>query len=334
MDRLCLLLFFTACFLSTHAGVQGIGVNYGLLGDNLPPPGQVIALLKSRNVQKIRIFDPNTNVLKALEGSGVEVVVGVRNEDLQQLAADPSFAKSWVSTNVVPHSSSVKFTYISAGNEVIPGPSATYVLGAMQNLDAALQAANIAIPVSTVVSLQVLGSSYPPSSGAFSDNTTMRPIAAFLAAKKSPLLVNVYPYFAYIGDPTNVPLDYALLQGTANGVDDGTNHYTTLFDAMVDATYAALEKVDGSAVEVVVSETGWPSAENGDVATINNAQTYVNNVIAHVSSGQGTPKRRGKAVETFLFALFNEDLKPAGTEQNFGLYHPDMTEVYHVNFPA
>ncbi|PHT87286.1 putative glucan endo-1,3-beta-glucosidase GVI [Capsicum annuum] len=313
-------------------GVEGIGVNYGLLGNNLPPPAQVINLLKSRNIQNIRIFDPNQDVLKALEGSGILLILGTRNEDLQALASDPSFAKNWILTNVIPHASTVKITYISAGNEVIPGPLATFVLGAMQNLDSALKANNLNIPVTTAISLGVLGTSYPPSNGAFSGDAVqfLQPIAQFLATKQYPLLANVYTYFAYSGTPAQIQLDYALLKSTAPIVSDGQFQYNNLFDATVDSLYAALEKVGQSAVEIVVTETGWPSA--GDVyATIDNAQTYVNNLVSHVASGQGTPKRPGKVLQTYIFALFNENQKPAGTEENFGLFYPNMTEVYHVN---
>ncbi|XP_057995885.1 putative glucan endo-1,3-beta-glucosidase GVI [Hevea brasiliensis] len=101
---------------------------------------------------------------------------------------------------------------------------------------------------------------------------------------------------------------------------------------MVDALYAALEKVGGPGLRIVVSETGWPSAGNGDVAVVPNTQVYVNNVLAHVKSAVGTPRRPGIPIETHIFALFNENLKPAGVEQNFGLYYPNMTEVYAVTF--
>ncbi|KAM3247878.1 putative glucan endo-1,3-beta-glucosidase GVI [Capsicum annuum] len=310
MHRLCILLFVFAC-VSLSSGVEGIGVNYGLLGNKLPPPAQVINLLKSRNIQNIRIFDPNQDVLKALEGSGISLILGTRNEDLQAFASDPSFAKNWILTNVIPHASTVKITYISAGNEVIPGPLATFVLGAMQNLDSALKANNLNIPVTTAISLGVLGTSYP-------------------LRMQYPLLANVYTYFAYSGTPAQIQLDYALLKSTAPIVSDGQFQYNNLFDATVDSLYAALEKVGQSAVEIVVTETGWPSA--GDVyATIDNAQTYVNNLVSHVASGQGTPKRPGKVLQTYIFALFNENQKPAGTEENFGLFYPNMTEVYHVN---
>ncbi|KAM3381988.1 putative glucan endo-1,3-beta-glucosidase GVI [Capsicum galapagoense] len=331
MHRLCILLFVFAC-VSLSSGVEGIGVNYGLLGNNLPPPAQVINLLKSRNIQNIRIFDPNQDVLKALEGSGISLILGTRNEDLQALASDTSFAKNWILTNVIPHASTVKITYISAGNEVIPGPLATFVLGAMQNLDSALKANNLNIPVTTSISLGVLGTSYPPSNGAFSGDAVqfLQPIAQVLATKQYPLLANVYTYFAYSENPAQTQLDYALLKSTAPIVSDGQFQYNNLFDATVDSLYAALEKVGQSAVEIVVTETGWPSA--GDVyATIDNAQTYVNNLVSHVASGQGTPKRPGKVLQTYIFALFNENQKPAGTEENFGLFYPNMTEVYHVN---
>ncbi|WMV20531.1 hypothetical protein MTR67_013916 [Solanum verrucosum] len=318
--------------LALRYGVEGIGVNYGFLGNNLPPPAQVISFLKSKNIQKIRIFDPNPDVLKALENSAISVILGTRNEDLQALASDPTFATNWVQNNVIPYASLLDFTHISVGNEVIPGPLASFVLGAMQNLDSAIRASGYYIPVTTTISLQVLATSYPPSNGAFSEEAVqfLQPIAQFLAAKYYPLLANVYPYFAYSGNSAQIQLDYALFLNTAPIVTDGALQYKNLFDAMVDSLYAALEKVGETTVEVVVAETGWPSV--GDVyATIGNAQTYVNNLISHVSSGQGTPRRPGKALETYIFALFNENQKSAGVEENFGLFYPDMNEVYHVN---
>ncbi|XP_038685813.1 putative glucan endo-1,3-beta-glucosidase GVI [Tripterygium wilfordii] len=317
---------------SQQHSAQGIGVNYGLNGDNLPTPDKVVALLQSRNIEKVRLFDPNPGALKALGGSNIEVVLGVRNEDLQQLAQDSSFATQWVSTNVLPYVPAVKLRYVTAGNEVIPGPMAQYVLAAMQNLNNALKAANVAVPVSTVTHFKIIGKSFPPSSGAFADDSAsiLAPIVQFLASTHSPFFVNVYPYFAIDGDPSNIPLSYALGNSTTVVVTDGSSQYKTLFEAMIDTVYAALANVGGQNLNVVVSETGWPSGGGGSLATVDNAKTYVNDVVA--SSSSGTPKR-ANAVETYLFAIFNEDLKAAGTEQNFGLYHPDMTEVYHVNFP-
>lgn len=325
---------FFLFFFWVDEGVRGIGINYGLLGNNLPPPVQVVELLQSRSINRIHIFDPNDAVLRALKGSNIEVILGVRNEDLEQLATDPPTAANWVNTHVIPYSPAVKIRYISAGNEVIPGEFASYVLAAMQNLDAALVAGSFDIPVTTTVSLQVLGNSYPPSSGEFlkSSMDIMVPIIQFLDDNRSPLLATVYPYFAYKSDPGNIALNYALMSANDVRVVDGNLQYNNLFDAMVDAMYAAVENAGGSNVKIVVSESGWPSGGNNEgIATIANARTYMNNLVSHVDSGVGTPRRPGQVLETYLFALFNENLKPAGTEQNFGLYHPDLTEVYHVN---
>ncbi|OVA15430.1 Glycoside hydrolase [Macleaya cordata] len=319
-----------------HAEGGVVGVNYGRLGNNLPSPTAVVNLLKSRNIDRVRLFSPDADALNALRGSGIKVVLGVPNDDLQKLG-DSSFAKTWINNNIVPYRNNVQFRYLAVGNEVIPGGLAGNVPPAMQNLNAALKAAGIGdIPVTTAIHSAVLGTSYPPSAGQFSNaaDSVMRSIVGFLVANKSPLLVNIYPYFAYTGNPRDIQLDYALFTANRVVITDGNNQYRNLFDAMVDSTYAALEKVGGGNVEIVISESGWPSAQNGNIATIPNARTYINNLVSHVSGTSGTPRRPGKSIETYIFALFNENQKGGlATEQHFGLYYPDMTPVYPVNFP-
>ena len=122
----------TLSSLETEAGIF-VGVNYGMQGNNLPPPIQVVALLKSRSITRLRLFFPNHDALQPLQNSGIEVILGTLNQDLQMLGSDISFAKNWVNTNVIPYSKSIRFPCISAGNEVIPGDLAAYVFPAMKN---------------------------------------------------------------------------------------------------------------------------------------------------------------------------------------------------------
>ncbi|CAN6466972.1 unnamed protein product [Victoria cruziana] len=256
----------------------------------------------SNGITSLRLYDPNPGVLK---NSGISVALGVRNEDVQAIASSPAAADSWISVN-----------YITVGNEVIPGPLTQFVLPAMKNLHISLLAAGLGtVGVTTVVSMSVLGNSYPPSQGTFSPNaaSAMASIVSFLKGTGQPLLANVYPYFAYAADPVDISLSYALFTSPMPVVRDGQFLYQNLFDAMVDALHAAMEKVAGAGVPVV--------------------RTYNNNFIAHVLSGRGTPRNPGKPLEAFVFAMFNEDLKPGAiTERNFGLFYPNKKPVYPVNF--
>lgn len=86
-------------------------------------------------------------------------------------------------------------------------------------------------------------------------------------------------------------------------------------------------------VEIMVAETGWPYKGDPEEAgaTIENARAYNKNLIAHLKSGSGTPLMPGKVIDTYLFALYDENLKPGkGSERAFGLFKPDLTMTYDI----
>ncbi|RZC67020.1 hypothetical protein C5167_010713 [Papaver somniferum] len=327
-----IVLFSWVSFFAVSAAIQ-IGINYGDKGDNLPSPDAVPTILQQHNIQRVRIFNPNLSFLRAINNSLIEVVLGTLNEDVLTLASDASYATSWINTNIIPFTN-VNFKYISIGNEIMfPGNYANSLVAAIQNLDAALKAANRPIPVTTAIDMHPIAVSYPPSVGRFTDDSApiFRSLASFLNTNGYPLLVNAYPYFAYLGSG-GVSLDYVLFNTTDVVVQDGEYGYKNILYAMVDAIYAALEKLDAPDVRIVVAETGWPWSGN-DVATIDYASMYNNNLISQLTSTTGTPRRPSVELETYIFSLFNEDLKPEGTERSWGILTHDGDEMYHVNFP-
>ncbi|KAJ9549956.1 hypothetical protein OSB04_022499 [Centaurea solstitialis] len=329
-----LLLLLVLLCVCIHTTESQIGVCYGLLGNNLPSPTEVVSLCNSRNIRRMRIYDPNQSVLQALSGSNIELMFGVPNSDLQYVASSRDNARDWVRRNVA-NFPGVKFRYIAVGNEVKPddGTLAPLVHPALTNVQEAIAFYGLKdqIKVSTSVDTTMIGVDFPPSQGAFRDNVRsyIDPIIGFLVAINAPLLVNVYPYFSYAGNPSAISLAYATFTSPGVVVQDGANGYQNLFDAMLDVMYSALEKAGGASLEIVISETGWPS-DGGFGATLDNARTYYTNMVSHAP--RGTPKRPGRAIETYLFSMFDENNKEPQIEKNFGVFYPNQQAKYNLNF--
>ncbi|CAA7406999.1 unnamed protein product [Spirodela intermedia] len=323
-----------------------VGVNYGRVANNLPPPAKVVALLRSYGVTEVKLYDADPAVLSALSKSGIGVVVALPNELLPAAASRPSFAFSWVKTNVAAWLPATQIRAIAVGNEVFASPAAKSLtpalVPAMRNLHAALVRLRIdsTVKVSSPIALTALQTSYPSSAGAFRPDlaeSVMRPMLDLLSETGSFLMVNAYPFFAYAGNSDVISLDYALFRPNAGVVDAHSGlRYYNLLDAQLDAVFAAAKALGHSGVRVVVSETGWPSkgdaGENG--ASAENAAAYNGNLARRVLTGNaGTPARPNAELGVYLFALFNENQKPGPTsERNYGLFYPNEGKVYDVQF--
>lgn len=326
-------------------GIASFGINYGQVANNLPPPDKVVDLLGSLKLTKARIYDTNPQILTAFANSNIELIVTVENEMLTQLK-DPQQALQWVTTHIKPYFPATKITGIAVGNEVFSDDDSTELIAnllpAMVSIHGALVQLGIEtyIKVSTPNSLAVLQESYPPSAGSFKSEVSgvMYQLLQFLSSTKAPFWINAYPYFAYKGDPNRIPLDYVLFNPNAGMVDPNTKlRYDNMLYAQVDAAIFAIAKMGFNGVEVKVSETGWPSkGDSNEVGAImENAAIYNRNLLRRQLGGEGTPLRPNMRLEVYLFALFNEDMKPGPTsERNYGLFQPDGTMAYNVGLSA
>ncbi|GER39334.1 Glucan endo-1,3-beta-glucosidase [Striga asiatica] len=343
--------FPTSNVLVVHGSFTGTyGINYGRIADNIPSPESVVTLLKAAHIKNIRIYDADQTVLTAFRNSGIEIIVGLGNEHLVDMATSADRAVEWIKDNVETHlandgGSGTLIAGIAVGNEVLGGGGGDDSLSealvpAVRNVHNALVRLGLAdrIQVSSPHSEAVFAITYPPSAGAFKETVLpfMRPLLQFFAQVGTPFYINAYPFLAYKSDPEHIDLNYALFLKN-DGIHDAKTglHYDNMFDAMVDASYAALEKVGFGRMEVIVSETGWASKGDADEAgaDLKNARTYNRNLRKRLLKKKGTPYRPKRVVRAYVFALFNENLKPGPTsERNFGLFRADGSVSYDVGF--
>ncbi|URE42931.1 homogentisate 1,2-dioxygenase [Musa troglodytarum] len=286
------LVFFSLSHhgpLKVEAFTGTYGINYGRIADNLPPPESVVTLLKLAKIRNVRIYDADHSVLNAFKGSGLELIVAIGNQYLKDISVYEDHAMSCIKENVKPF---LPDTHIT--DEELAGA----LLGAVENVYNALNRLKLAndIEVSTPHSVAVFVNSFPPSSCTFREDVLvyMRPILDFFSRIGSPFYINAYPFLAYKSDPDHIDINYALFRSNA-GIHDAKAglHYDNMFDAQIDAAYAALEAAGYGKMEVRVSETGWASDgdENEAGATVQNARTYNFNLRKRLFKKKGTPRR-------------------------------------------
>ncbi|KAM3361798.1 glucan endo-1,3-beta-glucosidase 14 [Capsicum galapagoense] len=345
-SRTSLLQFLVTFFLLILLGlnnireVESLGINYGQVANNLPPPEKVLQLLHALKITKARIYDTNPQVLTTFANSNIELIVTVENQMLATLC-DQQQALQWVTSHIRPYFPATNITGIAVGNEIFTDEDTslmTYLVPAMVNIHAALVKTGLSqyIQVSSPNSLAVLANSYPPSAGSFRTdlNQIMQQFLQFLETTKSPFWINAYPYFAYKDNPNKISLDYVLFNSNEGMVDPYTKlHYDNMLYAQVDAAIFAIARMGFNGLEVKISETGWPS--KGDTneigATLQNAAIYNRNILRRQLLNEGTPLRPNVRLDIYVFALFNEDMKPGPTsERNYGLFQPDGTMAYNV----
>ncbi|KAK6922186.1 Glycoside hydrolase family 17 [Dillenia turbinata] len=336
--HLFLSTFYALILLYSLADAAPVGVCYGQVGNGLPTIDYAINLIKSNGISRIRIFDVNPDVLQAFSGTNIELMVGVPNEILPLLANGTTYSSlQWLQTNIFDHIAVNQIRYIGVGNEIFLKDTTytPYVLPVIHNLYEALYTLGLSekIKLSSPCAASIVSHSYPPSLAIFDPNLryAIVPLLQFLHDTSSPLMVNVYPFFSYTNDPEHVSLEYALFK-TNDPVYDCGLPYTNLFDATIDAVVSAMEKEGFGGIEIVVTETGWPTS-GGIGASVDNALVYNDNVVRKVKNNVGSPKRPGTGVEVFLFDLFDENEKDGEEfERHFGIFGLDGVKAYDLSF--
>lgn len=321
---------------------SGIGVNWGTISFHRLKPTTVVDLLRENKIQKVKLFEADSDVLKALMGSGIQVMVGIPNEMLPLLSSSPSAADLWVRQNVSAYmgKGGADIRYVAVGNEPFlssySGQFQNLVMPAILNIQQSLVKANLAGYVKLVVPCNADAyESALPSQGAFRPELTqiMTQLVQFLNSNGSPFVVNIYPFLSLYGN-ADFPQEYAFFEGTTHPVTDGTNVYTNAFDGNYDTLVAALSKLGYGQMPIIIGEIGWPS-DGAIGANITAAKVFNQGLISHVLSNKGTPLRSGNPpMDVYLFSLLDEGAKsvlPGNFERHWGIFSFDGQAKYPLN---
>ncbi|XP_057784051.1 glucan endo-1,3-beta-glucosidase 3-like [Salvia miltiorrhiza] len=326
-----LVLFLLVSTLTASAAQEAfVGVNIGTKVSS----SEAAALLKSHEIKHVRLYDADADMLLALANTSITVAVSVPNDQILGISLSNSTAAKWVSQNVVTHYPHTNITTICIG---VDAPA--LLPNALKHMYTALSAANLEkqIKISAPLPYTIIQNSVPPSQAYFNKSLDpmLVPLLKFLQSTNSHFMITIYPYLEHVRSSDLFPLDYALFEPSKQTVDANTSlRYSNAFDAMVDAAYSAMAKLNITNVPIVVAETGWPS-QGGTDATSDNARTYNTNLVKHVMNKSGTPRHPGIAVSAYIYELYNEDSKTDPiSEKNWGLFEANGTSVYTIQFGA
>ncbi|XBI84149.1 hypothetical protein VPH35_092518 [Triticum aestivum] len=287
-----------------------LGVNYGRLGDDLPPPHIALELPRSAGTAAVRFYDANATFLSAAASSGLGFVPAVPNELIVSLAASQRAADAWVASTLLPFRRNRRLRYLFVGNEVLSDPTTksrwSRLVPAITNLRRALRRYGLSrVKVSTTLGMDALVGQnvFPPSAGVFRPDiidVAVRPLLAFLERTDSYLFFDAYTYFTWSANHTIVPLTYALLEPSpASGFqyhDPGTGlSYTNLLDHMLDAVVAAMTPCAARAT--AASSWRWPRPADPTPATSTSSAPTCGTRPRTTATWRGTwrpaPARRG-----------------------------------------
>ncbi|XP_065869951.1 glucan endo-1,3-beta-glucosidase 2 [Euphorbia lathyris] len=342
------LLFFILLLLlpgtiSVPPTSTGIGVTYTLPFSPSTPsltPEHVADAVNSFHFRRLRLLHAEPKLIRSFAYTNVSLFLSIPNSVLLPLASNRTIAVHWLYGHVLPFYPRSKISVISVGEDAVSSELVPYLLPAIRNVYLALRDLGISrISVSTTFSfVNAVTTPFPPSAANFQEplgELVIRPLLQFLEDTNSSFLVKIYPYNMY-RIYSEIPIGFALFQEHPfNFRDDLVTgvRYRNLFDMMADAVITSMALAGHQNVPLIVAETGWPSSggEFSEVdATLAFSEKYTRGLLAHLSSGLGTPLRKEGVAETYIFELIDKEGKEGS--RNWGLLYANMSKKYKIDF--
>ncbi|PIN26877.1 Glucan endo-1,3-beta-D-glucosidase [Handroanthus impetiginosus] len=323
--------------------VEGIGVNWGTQASQNLHPATIVQMLKDNKIDKIKLFDSDPWTVKHFAGTGIEVMLGIPNNQLKDLAQDYDKATDWVKQNLTKHiyDGGVNIRYVAVGNEPLlksyNGSNLASIFPALRNIQKAINEEGLGdkVKATSPQNADVYdSSSNKPSDGQFRSDIRdlMYQIVQFLQINDAPFTVNIYPFLSLYLNP-NFPVEFAFFDGGAKPVNDNGTIYSNMLDANIDTLVWALRKTSYPDVKIIIGEIGWPT--DGDVnANVQMAKKFYDGFFKKMATKQGTPIYP-KEIEYYLFSLTDENQKsvaPGDFERHWGLFKYDGKPKFPMDF--
>lgn len=313
-----------------------IGVNFSnTFQTNKIPDATAVQQIVANGITPVKMFNySQPTFYQAASSAGLEIIAGVPNVDLKTAIDSPGK----IVDALQPYAGNVVALMVS--NEPLidtPDEYGPLLSKALRSLNNALhQSAGIGLPLSVPFNSGIQSKSWPPSDGVFNSAFTpyIDEVCSFLKETNSFFTINIYPYYAHIGNPQDVPLDYCLFtKNTPQFTDPNTGKaYYNIFDAQYDAIMFALKARGYGDLPLVVGECGWPTTAGQD-ASVANASRFNQNLIDHVKSGNGTPGFPNATLQTFVFEMYDENMKGGNNfEPHWGIYKNTTGDNYAPKF--
>ena len=356
------MAFSVVLFLTMNAFINadlsnyvGLDLSVGLQSNPINPTKQATAL-NTVNVNRFRLYfnDANTanqiirykpNAKFSLELTASAVARGITSNDVLNLLAP--FASIANNIDMI----FVSNEPLNAGAGVVRFDQLNKALRTVINtVHAHNQYKHI--QVSIPFSLTAVTDTYPVSNGNFIEprngdaavnsngacrncvksntlsNSYMKQILNTYYQYKMPFSIQVYPFFVCAYGNANL-INYCL------GSQKGSGGDGKMYNGMIEAQYVTTKMAiidlmgfNGNYIEIIISETGWPSYSTSvSVANPNNAFTYYKNSlrIMQIPSSELYQKR------VYFFEAFDENLKgPSGNHENhFGWFDLNGNPKYN-----
>nr|XP_010915073.2 glucan endo-1,3-beta-glucosidase 8 [Elaeis guineensis] len=327
--RMAWVLF--AALVISAASTEAIGVNWGTQASHPLPPKIVVRMLTDNGIKKVKLFDTESSAMSALANTGIEVMVGIPNDQLEHMGTF-SNAKAWVHENVTGYKD-VNIKYVAVGNEpFLQSYNGTFLkttFPALKNIQKALdEMGHKEIKATIPMNADIYSSpddNAVPSAGKFRSDIhdLMVEIARFLDSHGSPFVINIYPFLSLYENP-NFPVDFAFFGGGGPSINDEGTQYNNVFDANFDTLVWALKKVGLSNMKIIIGEVGWPT-DGSKHANVADAKRFYDGLLKKMGSNTGTPLRPGP-MDVYLFAFIDEDMKsiqPGFFERHWGIFAYD-----------